>query len=163
MHPMLNSPWKSDKSNLNPACLCTLCALLYAFFVPVARSDDSRTLAKDTSMIIFRSADGRTLTLKDLQGVTGEFRYEIIRSTNIPKEALLLHQQARQAGGQGEYKKAVALLEKASVLAPQWPYPFYDRAYSHLLMNEDDLARKYYRKTLELAPRGFFTAITALD
>ena len=36
-------------------------------------------------------------------------------------------------------------------------------AYTFLLMKDADNARKYYRKTVELAPRGFFTAITALD
>src|SRR5438132_1704574 len=88
--------------------------------------NQDRTPAK-TGMIIFRSADGRTLTLEDLQGVTGTFRYEIVGGTDVPTEAQLLHQQARQAGEQGDYTKALALLERASALAPRWPYPAYDR------------------------------------
>lgn len=36
-------------------------------------------------------------------------------------------------------------------------------AFTYLLMKDTENARKYYRKTVELAPRGFFTAITALD
>jgi tetratricopeptide (TPR) repeat protein len=128
-------------------------------------------------MIIFRSADGRTLTMEELRGltgtvtfhdgklldVTGTVRYEIIGTRTVPAAAESLHQQAREAGGHGDYKAAIELLEQASELAPQWPYPVYDRAYTHLLMNDFDSARTYYRRTLELSPRGFFTAITALD
>jgi len=36
-------------------------------------------------------------------------------------------------------------------------------AFTYLLMKDAENARKYYRKTVELAPRGFFTAVTALD
>jgi hypothetical protein len=41
-----------------------------------------------------------------------------------------LHKQARQAGGAGDYKKAITLLERASSLAPAWPYPVYDAAFT---------------------------------
>ena len=37
------------------------------------------------------------------------------------------------------------------------------RTYTLLLMKDYDGAREYYRKTMKLSPRGFFTAITALD
>lgn len=117
----------------------------------------------ENPMIIFRDADGRTLTMDDLRGMTGAFQYEIVGGKSVPAEAQLLHQQARQAGGQGDYKKALALLDRASALAPQWPYPPYDKAYTLLLMKDYEGAREYYRETLQLSPRGFFTAITALD
>jgi tetratricopeptide (TPR) repeat protein len=100
--------------------------------------------------------------MDDLRGLTGTYRYEIIGKGNVPAEAEALHQQARQAGGAGDYKKAIGLLERASSLAPQWPYPVYDMAFTYLLSKDAENARKYYRKTVELAPRGFFTAITAL-
>jgi tetratricopeptide (TPR) repeat protein len=132
---------------------------------------------KNAPTIIFTLPDGRKLTTEELQGVTGRVafrdgklldvtgtvRYEIIGKGAVPAAAESLHQQAREAGGRGDYKKAIALLERASELAPEWPYPVYDRAYTHLLMNDFDVARTYYRRTLELSPRGFFTAITALD
>ena len=118
---------------------------------------------KEAPMIIFRGADGRTLTMEGLLRATGTFRYEIVGGTDVPAEADLLHKQARQAGEAGDHKKALALLKRASNLAPQWPYPPYDMAYTYLLMNDFARARQYYRKTVELAPRGFFTAITALD
>jgi tetratricopeptide (TPR) repeat protein len=99
----------------------------------------------------------------DLRGLSGTFPYEILGKSNVPAEAESLHQQARQAGEAGDYKKAIALLGRASSLAPAWPYPVYDMAFTYLLMKDAENARKYYRKTVELAPRGFFTAITALD
>jgi tetratricopeptide (TPR) repeat protein len=114
-------------------------------------------------VVILRAADGRTLTMTDLQGLTGTFQYEILGSSNVPVEAESLHRQARQAGGAGDFKKAIGLLERASSLAPAWPYPVYDMAFTYLLMKDAENARKHYRKTVELAPRGFFTALTALD
>ncbi|UWZ83994.1 tetratricopeptide repeat protein [Occallatibacter riparius] len=112
-------------------------------------------------MIIFRGKDGRTLTVEDLRGATGRFQYELVGSRDVPAEARQLHQFAREAGEQGDYSKALALLEQASLLAPEWPYPVYDSAYTFLLMKDFDRARDCYRKTLKLSPRGFFTAITA--
>jgi tetratricopeptide (TPR) repeat protein len=118
---------------------------------------------KEESMIVFRGADGRTLTLEELRGVTGTIRFEIVGRTAVPPEAEFLHQQAREAGGAGNYEKALTLLQRASDRAPRWPYPVYDMAYTYLLMKDFANARTYYRKTVELAPRGFFIAITALD
>ena len=131
---------------------------------------------KDAPTIIFTLPDGRKLTMEDLQGLTGKVhfregkllevsgtvRYEIIGKSTVPSAAEALHQQAREAGGRGEYEKAIDLLQRASELAPEWPYPVYDRAFTHMLMNDFDGARRYYQRTLELSPRGFFTAITAL-
>src|ERR1019366_8272650 len=74
-----------------------------------------------------------------------------------------LHQRARLAGESGDYRKAITLLEQACNLAPEWPYPVYDMAFTYLLMKDTENARKYYRKTVDLSPRGFFSAITAID
>ena len=119
--------------------------------------------SKEEAVVVFRAADGRTLTTADLRGLSGTFQYEILGKSNVPAEAESLHKQGRQAGGAGDYKKAITLLERASSLAPAWPYPVYDMAFTYLLMKDPENARKYYRKTVELAPRGFFTALTALD
>jgi len=73
-----------------------------------------------------------------------------------------LHQQGREAGARGDYDQALALFTKAAELAPSWPYPRYDRAYTHLLMKDFDAALTDYRKTSEMAPRGFFTTLTAV-
>ena len=118
---------------------------------------------KESSVIIFRGADGRTLTKDELRGLTGTFSYEMVGKSNVPADAKSLHQEARLAGQSGDYKKAITLLEQASKLAPQWPYPVYDMAFTYLLMKDSEKARTYYRKTVDLSPRGFFTAITAID
>lgn len=118
---------------------------------------------KESAVIIFRNPDGRTISADELQGISGTFRYEIIGKGKVPAEAESLHEQARRAGGAGDYKKAITLLEQAAKLAPDWPYPVYDMAYTYLLMNDAGNALKHYRRTVELSPRGFFTAITACD
>ena len=64
---------------------------------------------------------------------------------------------------EASHETTITLLTKASQLAPDWPYPVYDRAFTHLLMKNGDAARADYQRTVDLAPRGFFTAITALD
>lgn len=118
---------------------------------------------REGATVIFRGADGRTLTPEDLHGFTGRVRYEVIGNENVPPEAERLHQEARQAGERGEHERAIALLTQASELAPRWPYPVYDMAYTYLLRKDFAQALHYYRRTVELAPRGFFTAITARD
>ena len=150
----------------------------FARYLSYARwSHDTTKETKNAPTIVLTLPDGRKLAAEDLRGqtgmmtvrhgkllgVTGMVQYEIIGKDNVPAAAESLHQRAREAGGHGDYKTAIALLEQASELAPAWPYPVYDRAYTRLLMNDFDSARTYYRRTLELSPRGFFTAITALD
>ena len=39
-----------------------------------------------------------------------------------------LHDKGRQAGGRGDYATALKLFTEAASLAPDWPYPVYDRA-----------------------------------
>ena len=132
--------------------------------------------AGEMGTIILTLPDGRKLTTDELHrmtgrvdfrdgkllDVTGKVQYETIGKSNVSPAAESLHQQARQAGGRGDYETAIALFQQASELAPAWPYPIYDRAYTHLLIKDFDAARMYYQRTLELSPRGFFTAITAL-
>lgn len=80
----------------------------------------------------------------------------------IPDAANELHQKARELGSAGDYEAAIETLKQAQELAPWWPYPTYDMAFTYLLMKDYPKARELYRKTLELSPDGFFTAITAL-
>jgi tetratricopeptide (TPR) repeat protein len=150
----------------------------FARFRPLAGwSHDTTKEKRNTRTIVFTLPDGRKLAEEDLRGhsgmmtvrqgklldVTGNIRYEIIGKESVSPVAESLHQRAREAGAHGDYKIAIALLEQASELAPTWPYPLYDWAFTYLLMKDFDKARTYYRRTLELSPRGFFTAITALD
>jgi tetratricopeptide (TPR) repeat protein len=113
--------------------------------------------------IVFRSEDGRKLTADDLANATGTFEYKIVGGDLIPAEANSLHQKARQLGASGDYEAAIKALDEAQALAPNWPYPTYDKAFTYLLMRDFNKAHENYRKTVDLSPRGFFTAITALD
>ncbi len=56
---------------------------------------------------------------------------------------------------------AIEKLKKANELAPNWAYPVYDLAYTYLLMQDFPNALKYYARTDNRKPRGFFTAKTA--
>ena len=72
-----------------------------------------------TSNIVFRAADGRTLTLDELESAGGPIKYAILGDEDVSADARSLHERGRQAGGSGDYKKAVALLTQASKLAPR--------------------------------------------
>lgn len=115
-----------------------------------------------TSQVVFIDAEGRELSAADLQAVSGTVSWEIRRDYEIPVEAGRLHQQAREAGSAGEMSEALRLLAAASELAPEWPYPEYDAAFTYLLMEDFPSALEHYRRTLQLSPRGFFTAMTAV-
>jgi tetratricopeptide (TPR) repeat protein len=90
-------------------------------------------------------------------------RWEIIGGDAVPAEAGRLHQEARAAGGQGDYDRALELLDRAHALAPGWPYPVYDAAFTHLLQGDTAKAEERYAEVDRLAPRGFFTCKTSLD
>ena len=84
-------------------------------------------------------------------------------ATDVPEQAIQLHSEGRAAGARGELEAALRLLTEAAALAPTWPSPIYDRAFTHLLREEYAAALADYRKTLELSPRGFFTASAAVQ
>jgi tetratricopeptide (TPR) repeat protein len=112
--------------------------------------------------LVFRDAHGRLMTAEEVQAATGILHWEFHDVSNVPTEAVALHQQGREAGARGDYDQAIALFTKAAELASDWPYPVYDRAYTRLLMEDFDSALADYRKTSEMAPRGFFTTLTAV-
>jgi tetratricopeptide (TPR) repeat protein len=111
---------------------------------------------------VFRDATGRELTTSDLAGYTGQVRWELVGGEDLPSEAVALHRQARQAGENSDYDRALRLLDEAHRLAPNWPYPVYDAAFTYLLQDDAVRAEEYYAKVDRLAPRGFFTCKTSL-
>ena len=113
--------------------------------------------------VVFKDSAGRELTMKDLEGVSGTVRWEVIGAGSIPPEASRLHQEARAAGGRGDYARAIEALDRAHRLAPDWPYPVYDAAYTYLLQGDSVKAEETYAQVDRMAPRGFFTAKTSLD
>jgi hypothetical protein len=55
------------------------------------------------------------------------------------------------------------LFEQARKEAPRWPDPVYDAAFTYLLKGDAKKAEELYAAVDQMAPRGFFTAKTALD
>ena len=113
--------------------------------------------------VIFTDAAGRRLTVQDLEGASGQFTWAIETGGPVSVRAAALHEQARAAGGNGEYILALSLLDQARGLAPDWPYPVYDAAFVHLLQGDAAGAESLYAEVDRLAPRGFFTCKTTLD
>jgi tetratricopeptide (TPR) repeat protein len=130
------------------------------------KSERTTATPEETPMsarVVFKDAAGRELTMKDLEGVSGKVRWEVIGAGTIPPEASRLHEEARAAGGRGEYARALDLLDRAHRLAPDWPYPVYDAAFTYLVQGDSTKAEERYAEVDRMAPRGFFTAKTSLD
>ena len=113
--------------------------------------------------LVFKDEAGRELSARDLQGFTGQVRWEAIGSYGVSPQARRLHQEAREAGGREDYARALDLLDQAWDLAPKWPYPVYDAAFTYLLVGEAGTAEELYAEVDQMAPRGFFTCKASLD
>jgi tetratricopeptide (TPR) repeat protein len=119
--------------------------------------DDSR------SIVVFVDEDGQTLTPEELHKARGTVKWEM-RSVHLPHpDAGRLRDEGRAAGERGDHAEAIGLFTQAAELDPKWPAPVYDRAFTHLLEQDFDAALADYRKTLDLAPRGYFVAAQAAD
>lgn len=79
------------------------------------------------------------------------------------ESAEALHARGREAGASGDYPAALELFTQASELAPDWPHPVYDRAFTRLMMQDFEGAAADIDRTLELSPGGFFVAHVARD
>jgi tetratricopeptide (TPR) repeat protein len=112
--------------------------------------------------LVFKDSLGHSLSKTDLANTTGQVNYEIMANQNIDPKAQTLHQEARELGQTGKYDLSIAKLEEAIKIQPTWAYPTYDLGYTYLLKGDFDNALKFYKKTDELEPKGFFTAKTAL-
>ena len=112
--------------------------------------------------VVFRDSHGRTLTRGDIQHTSGTFKWEIQSARSVSTKALELHRLGQAAGRRGEYVQAFQHFSEASNVAPDWPQPVYDAAYTHLLQRQYDKALALYERVDQLAPRGFFTVKTAV-
>jgi tetratricopeptide (TPR) repeat protein len=115
-----------------------------------------------TERLVFQDAAGRVLTTRDLEAFTGQVDWEI-KGHTVPADAVRLHEEARASGARGEYDRALVLLDAAHALAPGWPYPVYDAAFTYLLQGDSDTSERCYAEVDRMAPRGFFTCKTTLD
>lgn len=116
---------------------------------------------EDEGNLVYTKEDG-TQT-KDITSIEdGTTKFEMLDDIQIPEKVKLLHDLAREKGQAGAYNEAVGLLEQAIAVAPNWAYPYYDLAFTYLLMGEREKAFLNYKKVDELEPLGFFTAKTAI-
>jgi tetratricopeptide (TPR) repeat protein len=113
--------------------------------------------------LVFQDAAGRVLTTLDLEGFTGQVDWEIRGGDPVPAAATRRHGEARAAGSRGDFDRALVLLDQAHALAPRWPYPVYDAAFTYLLHGDQETAERFYAEVDRMAPRGFFTCKTTLD
>jgi tetratricopeptide (TPR) repeat protein len=113
--------------------------------------------------LVFQDAAGRVLTTRDLEEFSGQVDWQINGGHTVPADAVRRHEEARAAGARGEYDRALVLLDAAHAIAPGWPYPVYDAAFTYLLQGDIDTAERCYAQVDRLAPRGFFTCKTTLD
>lgn len=131
-------------------------------FVMINYSCQSNAQQKDDTEIVFQDDKGNKISLKDLEGATGSFNWELKSDTKVSKRAQRLHQESRALGQKGKYDEAITKLNNAHKIDPDWAYPIYDLAFTYLLKKDYDNALKYYKLTDEIEPRGFFAAKTAV-
>ena len=115
-----------------------------------------------TSDLIFKDAAGRELRHIDLRDASGQFKWQLRSEVDVSSEAKKFHESGRTAGQRGDSAAAISYFEKARTAAPEWPYPVYDAAFTYLLQKQYTKAYELYREVDEMAPRGFYTAKTAV-
>lgn len=81
---------------------------------------------------------------------------------DVPARARELHQQSRKLGQAGDYEGTLAKLKEAAELAPEWPYPPYDMAFTYLLMGQPETALQHYKAVDSMMPEGFLTTKVAI-
>ena len=109
-----------------------------------------------------RSADGQRVIDGSLAGSAPFYCDTQGEGCPVPRASVTYHARGREARHAGEYERAIDLLTAAAVIAPQWAYPFYDRASTHLMADAAASALNDYRHSLQLAGRDFLQAATAV-
>jgi tetratricopeptide (TPR) repeat protein len=66
-----------------------------------------------------------------------------------------LHAEGRRRGEVGNFQEALKLFARARELAPEWPLPLHDTAFTYLLMGDAARALPVYEEVDKLAPQGF--------
>jgi tetratricopeptide (TPR) repeat protein len=148
--------WLRGRNNMNGTkSTCLLLVTLGLLLLGCGQKQDEATRVEYTQ------EDGKkTSNIRKVQD--GTAKYEIVGSGTVPAKAQELHNQARAKGQAGDYRSAMVLLKQAIEVAPQWAYPYYDLAFTHLLQGDMTNAVVNYQVVDRLEPAGFFTTKTAL-
>lgn len=116
----------------------------------------------DGREIIFRDDEGRELTREELENFSGKATWQVVGVGTVPHKAGRLHEAGREAGQAEDFKRALALFDEAARVAPAWPYPLYDAAFTYLMLKDFDRALEYYERVDAMEPGGFFMVKTAV-
>jgi tetratricopeptide (TPR) repeat protein len=108
---------------------------------------------------IYTAEDGRELRLADLVDTSGEAS---ANTTNIPEPAIELFNEGIEFGRNNDLEGALEKFSAATELAPEWPYPIFHAAFTHVMTGNTEAALSLYCRVDELEPRGFFTTKTAI-
>lgn len=114
----------------------------------------------ENSGIVYRNADGRTISRSALADLPKCHPYDALSSNAANSEARALFEKARDAA---DIASRLELWKKAADLAPDWPLPVYLCADHYLQLGDTEAARTYYAKVLQISPRGFGVAVRAHD
>ncbi len=115
-----------------------------------------------SAQVIFEDHLGNKLTTENIEGFKYNLQETEAKKKTIPRNALLMYRNASLQGQQGNYLKAIDLLNQCHEMAPQWAYPVHDMAYAYLLQGDLENALTYYELADELAPEGMSSTKTAL-
>lgn len=110
--------------------------------------------------VVFTAADGTELKLSDLSDTSDQASRN---TTNISEDAVTAFNSGVDCGKNNDLTGAQRNFARAIELEPQWPYPRYQQAFTHLLQGDHAAALASYRLVDQLEPRGFFTSKTALN
>jgi hypothetical protein len=94
--------------------------------------------------LVLSDEKGQELTPDDLADLTGTFNWSIVGGEQVSEQARGLLEQGRRAGASGKSEEALRLFAQAHEDAPEWPYPLYEAAYTHLLNGDLEKAEREY-------------------
>jgi tetratricopeptide (TPR) repeat protein len=118
-------------------------------------------LLRSEPKVVYRLR-GETMLAEPNSKEDADIQIEVVRANAIPEAAVRLHVEGRAMGSAGRYGESVSLFHQAAEIAPGWAYPWYDCAYSLLLMGDTRSALVDYKRVDALEPAGFFNSKTAI-
>ena len=89
-----------------------------------------------TNPPIYTAKNGQELHLSDLSDTSSEASEH---TANIAEEAVLAFNDGVDLGRENDLAGALEKFSEAAKLAPEWPYPLYQAAFTHLLQGGADL------------------------
>ncbi len=153
-----------------PIRIVVLTAFLFSLLLSCNKADDDGPSAKDQAgapssttkdEVVYRSNDGRELSKAEIRAMQPRTIRDFLLLDRATPEADSLLREARQLGNANDLQACLKLISDAAALAPEWPQPFYDAAYTYLVNGDWESALFYYEKVDKLAPDGYLSTKAA--